>query len=170
MRIFSRILFAGVTGFFILACTITSRAGSDTYHDDKGFYTFTSPEGWMVQGFRDEPRSKVQCQSPDSEAVIGIIVRPREGTFQDVIEGQKGFLNTQRKFFPENKYIMSDTFVCGFRASKIEMEEPGGMRQDIYVFLSGDLYFNITYAAVSAKAFEEHEKEASDALSSLRVN
>lgn len=163
-------LFAGVAGFFVLACTITSAAGSDAYRDGKGFFTFTPPGGWILQEFRDEPRNKVQCQSPDGEAVIGIIVRPREGTFQDVIEGQEGFLNTQRKFFPENKYIMSDTFVCGSKASKIEMEAPGGMKQDIYVFLSGDLYFNITYAAVSAKAFEEHWEEVSDAFSSLRVN
>lgn len=97
-----------------------------------------------------------------------MIVRPRHGTRETLGESQRKLLKNQRLHFPEGKFLVSGTEVAGYRASKMEIDIPGQIRQDFYLFMSGDLFFNINCFAADKETFDRYWGEASAALRSIR--
>jgi Tol biopolymer transport system component len=140
-----------------------------TYEGKNGYFTIAPPKGWRKKDFPTDPRSKVHfnCPPPNT-ASIGIIARPEEMTFDELIAGKRKIQEDFKRQFPTGKIVLSETTLCGFRTVKIEIEIPNTVKQELFFFLANGLHFNLTYSAGSQQDFAKFRKIALNSLSSIK--
>ena len=149
--------------------TVQASGGQATdYADPKGYYTLTPPAGWTRKDFANDPRSKVQFITPDGAGQLGIIVRPDSKSFGDILADAKGNAENQKRNFPDGSFVVTETTLCGVKGVKVENTVAGMVRQDLYLFMSGGLHFNIAFGAPNQTLFDKFKRDAQTAIDSLR--
>ncbi len=156
------------TTFVSFAAGVSPQGKGKMYADPKGYYTLTPPAEWSQKGFPSDPRSKIQFISPDGAAQLGIIVRPDPKSYDDILADAKGNAKNQKSNFPNGSFLVIQTTVCGIKAVKVENFVPGMARQDVYLFTSGGLHFNVAFGAPAQSLFDKFKRETQAAIDSLR--
>jgi TolB protein len=155
--------------FIFLSPLVLGVDEGGTYKDKNGYFTFAPPEGWRQKDFPTDPRSKVHFYCPPPRvASIGIIVRPEDMTFEELLAGKKEITEDFKRQFPKGKIVLSETAMCGFKAVKIDIEIPDTIQQELRFFLAHGLHFNLTYSADNKRDFNAFKETALNSLSSIK--
>jgi|GEM_PF-2610977 len=166
IRLIARFVITATT-IILVGTAMIARGEATKYTDPKGYYTLTPPTGWSRKDFSTDPRSKVQFFSPDGAAQLGIIVRPESESYEEILAGAKQNAENQKRNFPSGTFTIMEATVCGCKAVKVENSVPGMVRQDLYLFPSGGLHFNIAYGAPSQSLFDKFKDDAQAVINSL---
>ncbi|MDD5422098.1 MAG: hypothetical protein WC592_05620 [Candidatus Omnitrophota bacterium] len=138
--------------------------------DKNGYFAFSPPKGWKIEDHSDGVRSVLYFIAPDSGAGIELLVRPVKGKGVDIQAGRQKFLEDQRLHFPEGKFLLSDDRLCGYDASRIEIEIPGGVKQELYLFDADGMLFNLNYSASDSINFDKYKEAAMASFRSIEVS
>jgi hypothetical protein len=149
-----------------------SAAAPKTYTDKLGFFSFTPPEGWTEKDYPGTTVGRVRFISPDRKATLSIIVMPaspQEPTFEKLLEGKRGLVEKMRQERPEGKYGLKEDKICQFRCVRIEVEFPGKIIQENYIFLDKRLSVSFGYASPDRAGLEKYRKVALDSFCTIKL-
>lgn len=146
-------------------------AWPQAYHDPKGLFTMTPPEGWLRKDYPQETNSRVRFTSPDGRGSIGIIVgpaAPEEADFQQLLAAKRQSVAELQQIFPQGRFRLSEDIICGHRCVKVATFIPGQLVQENYLYVTGGLHFNLDYNAPSQEDFELYRELAREALCTIK--
>jgi hypothetical protein len=149
-----------------------SAAAPKTFTDKLGYFSFTPPEGWTEMDYPGEKVGRVRFTSPDRQATLSLIVMPappQEATFEKLLAGKRLIVEKMRQETPEGKFGLKEDKICQHKCVRIEVEFPGTLIQENYIFLEGGLSVTFGYAASDRAGLEKYRKIALDSFCSIKL-
>jgi hypothetical protein len=155
--------------FFFLLSAIAGAGAGGVYSDKNGYFTFVPPAGWVMADRSRDGRTKAEFRSPDGVASIGIVARPEEGNYLEILEEKKDYVAKRKLRFPQGKFAYSEVIICRAQAVKVGYEMPPVVKEEQYFFLAGGLQFNLSYGVVDPEDFFKYRQVALDAFATLEA-
>jgi hypothetical protein len=143
-----------------------------TYTDKHGYFSFTPPPGWVEKDYPGEKVGRVRFTSPDRLATLSIIVRPappEEATFEKLLVAKRQVLEKLQQEKPEGKYRLVDGVICQFKCVKMDVEFPGQLIQENYLFVEKGLSVTFGYAANDPAGLEKYRRTALDSFCTIKL-
>ena len=145
---------------------------SKTYTDPHGYFSFTPPPGGVERDFPGSTVGRIRFTAPDRRATLSIIVMPappQEATFEKLLADKRQIMEKMRQEKPEGKYRLAESTICQFRCVKLEVEFPGQIIQENYLFVDQGLSVSFGYAAKDQANLEKYRQVALDSFCTIKL-
>ena len=149
-----------------------SGAASKTYADKFGYFSFTPPPGWTQKDYPKDDRARVSFTSPDGKARLSLIVRPAgsaEKTFAQLMASKRDLMEGMRKKKPDGKYLLKEGTICQHKCVQVDVEYPGKLVHESYLFVDQGFHINFGYAATDRKNLEKYRSIAMRSLCTFKL-
>ncbi len=140
-----------------------SGAATQTYTDKFGYFSFTPPPGWTQKDYPSDDRGRVSFTSADGKARMSIIVRPakpEEMSFTKLLANKRDLMEEMRKKRPEGKYLLREGTFYQYKCVRVDVEYPGKLIQENYLFVDEGFHINFGYGAENQKDLEKYRPVA----------
>lgn len=159
-----------IWGFFLIPGN--SGAASKTYADKFGYFSFTPPLGWKQKDYPKDDRARVSFTAPDGKARLSVIVRPAgpdEMTFAKLVASKRVLMERMRKKKPEGKYSLREGTICQYKCVHVDVEYPGKLIHESYLFVDQGFHINLGYSATDRKNLAKYRQIARDAFCTIKL-
>lgn len=149
-----------------------SVSSPQTFTDKAGFFSFTPPPGWTEKDYPGEKVGRVRFTSPDRQATLSIIVMPatpQETTFEKLLAAKQQIVEKLRQEKPEGKYRLAEGTICKFKCVKLDIEFPGQIIQENYLFVEKGLSITLGYGAADQASLEKYRQVALDSFCTIKL-
>lgn len=166
------LVFALTLSWGILFSLGAFAADPPTYTDRFGYFSFTPPAGWTQKDYPEDNRGRVRFTTPDSKATLSIIARPvqpEEATFEKLLASKQLLMEEMRKKKPEGKYHLKEGTICQFKCVEVDVEYPGTLIHESYLFVEKGFHINFGYGAVDKKNLAKYRQIALKSLCTIKL-
>ena len=143
-----------------------------TFTDQQGYFSFTPPPGWTEKDYPGEKVGRVRFTSADRQATLSIIVMPatpQETTFEKLLAAKQQIVEKLRQEKPEGKYRLAEGTICKFKCVKLDVEFPGQIIQENYLFVEKGLSITLGYGAADQASLEKYRQVALDSFCTIKL-
>ncbi|MDD5194809.1 MAG: hypothetical protein PHQ96_03925 [Candidatus Omnitrophica bacterium] len=141
----------------------------DTYQDRNGYFTIAIPEGWKIEEYSTQDRSKVLFRSPDGKAAIGIIALLDNDNIGSLLLTKTEFIEDHKQRFPQGTFALTQETICGFEILKVQYEIPKLVKEEFSYFFADGVRYDFTYGVGDAQDFEKYKNTVLETFCSLNV-
>jgi len=128
------------------------------YSDKNHYFTFIPPEGWKSTEYSNDPRSKVQFDSPNTTGVfLRLIAAAAPPHMKDAnfIELMKQDLqNLKARAGAGISMHLTPGDFAGYPAAYVRQSGPG-LEQELTLFLASNVFFNIAFSAPTKSSLDQ---------------
>ncbi|MBU2102954.1 MAG: hypothetical protein ABH865_00145 [Candidatus Omnitrophota bacterium] len=146
-----------------------ARCAPVVYQDENGYFTLTVPDGWKLEDYSAEARSKAQLRSPDGKAVVGIIAGLDGGNIGNLFLIKKDFVEDHRARFPDGRFSLSREMLCDLEVVRVGYAIPKVLEEEFYYCFADGVRYDLVYGAGSAADFKHYKKTALKIFCSLKL-